>query len=77
MFGIIIKGFGNGMFKPNISPLIAKQIPQDTQHVATDKKSKSCCYRDDFTKETYLVAGRRVIIGPTETATRICHWFYM
>ncbi|KAF9735626.1 hypothetical protein PMIN02_005391 [Paraphaeosphaeria minitans] len=59
MFGLLIMGLGTGTFKPNISPLIAEQVPQDAPRVEVDKK------------------GRRVIVDPAETATRIYNWFYM
>ncbi|KAH7126966.1 peptide transporter PTR2-A [Dendryphion nanum] len=33
--GLVIMGIGTGAFKPNISPLIAEQIPQERMHVVT------------------------------------------
>jgi POT family proton-dependent oligopeptide transporter len=33
IIGLIIMGIGTGGFKPNISPLIAEQIPRETMHV--------------------------------------------
>ncbi|KAF1964681.1 oligopeptide transporter [Bimuria novae-zelandiae CBS 107.79] len=38
--GLLVMGLGTGMFKPNISPLIAEQIPQDAPRVEVDKKGQ-------------------------------------
>ena len=38
LVGLIIMGVGTGGFKPNISPLIAEQIPKEKMRVITDKK---------------------------------------
>ncbi|KAL5118540.1 hypothetical protein ACEQ8H_003555 [Pleosporales sp. CAS-2024a] len=35
VLGILIMGFGTGTFKPNISPLIAEQVPQEKMRVET------------------------------------------
>lgn len=40
MFGLLIMGLGTGTFKPNISPLIAEQIPQDAPRVEVNKKGE-------------------------------------
>lgn len=40
IIGLIIMGLGTGAFKPNISPLVAEQLPQDTMRVATTKKGE-------------------------------------
>jgi POT family proton-dependent oligopeptide transporter len=38
--GIIIMGLGTGGFKPNISPLVAEQIPREELHVKTLKNGE-------------------------------------
>jgi POT family proton-dependent oligopeptide transporter len=38
--GLIIMGIGTGAFKPNISPLIAEQIPQEVMRVEVNKKGE-------------------------------------
>lgn len=38
--GLIIMGLGTGGFKPNISPLIAEQIPRERMKVITTKKGE-------------------------------------
>lgn len=38
VIGVIIMGIGTGGFKPNISPLIAEQLPLTRMKVVTDKK---------------------------------------
>ncbi|KAF2422731.1 PTR2-domain-containing protein [Tothia fuscella] len=38
--GIIIMGIGTGGFKPNISPLVAEQIPNEKMHVKTLKSGE-------------------------------------
>lgn len=40
MIGLIVFGLGTGTFKPNISPLITEQIPQDAPRVEVDKKGE-------------------------------------
>ena len=40
MIGLIIMGIGTGGFKPNISPLVAEQIPHTTMRVITTKKGE-------------------------------------
>jgi len=40
MLGLIIMGAGTGGFKPNISPLVAEQMPIERMTVTTDKKGK-------------------------------------
>lgn len=40
IIGLIIMGLGTGTFKPNISPLIAEQIPQEKMQVETTKKGE-------------------------------------
>jgi POT family proton-dependent oligopeptide transporter len=40
MIGILIMGVGTGGFKPNISPLIAEQIPNEKIFVQTTKKGE-------------------------------------
>ena len=40
MIGLIILGIGTGGFKPNISPLVAEQLPHTTMRVATTKKGE-------------------------------------
>jgi len=40
VLGMIIMGMGTGGFKPNISPLVAEQIPQTTMRVITGKDGK-------------------------------------
>ncbi|KAF2023417.1 peptide transporter PTR2-A [Setomelanomma holmii] len=37
VLGILIMGLGTGTFKPNISPLIAEQVPQETMRVEEQK----------------------------------------
>jgi hypothetical protein len=37
VLGIIVMGLGTGMFKPNISPLIAEQVPLEKMRVETVK----------------------------------------
>lgn len=39
LIGLIIMGFGTGGFKPNISPLIAEQMPLERMVVRENKKS--------------------------------------
>ncbi len=38
--GLIVMGLGTGTFKPNISPLIAEQIPQERMRVETTSKGE-------------------------------------
>lgn len=38
--GILVMGLGTGCFKPNISPLVAEQIPQERMHVQTLKSGE-------------------------------------
>ncbi|KAH7346047.1 MFS peptide transporter-like protein Ptr2 [Pyrenochaeta sp. MPI-SDFR-AT-0127] len=38
--GLIIMGLGTGTFKPNISPLIAEQVPQERMRVETTAKGE-------------------------------------
>lgn len=38
--GLIIMGLGTGTFKPNISPLIAEQVPQERMRVETNAKGE-------------------------------------
>ncbi|KAF2396099.1 PTR2-domain-containing protein [Trichodelitschia bisporula] len=40
IIGIIIMGIGTGGFKPNISPLVAEQIPREKMHVKTLKSGE-------------------------------------
>ncbi|KAF2741240.1 PTR2-domain-containing protein [Polyplosphaeria fusca] len=40
IIGLIVMGLGTGTFKPNISPLIMEQIPQDTLRVEARKNGK-------------------------------------
>jgi proton-dependent oligopeptide transporter, POT family len=40
LIGLIIMGVGTGGFKPNISPLIAEQLPLTRMKVITDKKGE-------------------------------------
>ena len=40
LLGLIIMGVGTGGFKPNISPLVAEQLPHETMRVATTKKGE-------------------------------------
>ena len=40
VIGLIIMGFGTGGFKPNISPLVAEQLPHETMRVVTTKKGE-------------------------------------
>ncbi|KAF2257623.1 peptide transporter PTR2-A [Lojkania enalia] len=40
VIGLVIMGVGTGWFKPNISPLIAEQIPEQTMHVTTTKSGE-------------------------------------
>jgi len=40
ILGLIIMGAGTGGFKPNISPLVAEQMPIERMTVITDKKGK-------------------------------------
>ena len=40
ILGMIIMGVGTGGFKPNISPLVAEQIPHTTMRVVTGKNGK-------------------------------------
>jgi len=40
ILGLIIMGAGTGGFKPNISPLVAEQMPIERMTVTTDKKGK-------------------------------------
>jgi POT family proton-dependent oligopeptide transporter len=38
--GLIVMGLGTGTFKPNISPLIAEQVPQERMRVETTEKGE-------------------------------------
>ncbi|KAF2754448.1 MFS peptide transporter-like protein Ptr2 [Pseudovirgaria hyperparasitica] len=38
--GLVIMGLGTGCFKPNISPLVAEQIPYERMHVSTLKSGE-------------------------------------
>jgi len=40
VIGLIIMGLGTGGFKPNISPLVAEQIPREKMHVMTLKSGE-------------------------------------
>jgi POT family proton-dependent oligopeptide transporter len=40
VIGLIVMGIGTGGFKPNISPLIAEQIPQKVMRVKIDKRGE-------------------------------------
>ncbi|MCJ1329988.1 hypothetical protein MMC10_006669 [Thelotrema lepadinum] len=40
LVGLIIMGIGTGGFKPNISPLVAEQLPHTTMRVITTKKGE-------------------------------------
>lgn len=40
ILGLIIMGLGTGTFKPNISPLIAEQVPQERMRVETTAKGE-------------------------------------
>jgi len=40
IIGLLVMGLGTGTFKPNISPLIAEQIPQEKMRVETTKKGE-------------------------------------
>ncbi|KAF2109721.1 POT family-domain-containing protein [Lophiotrema nucula] len=40
VIGLLVMGLGTGTFKPNISPLIAEQIPQEKMRVETTKKGE-------------------------------------
>jgi proton-dependent oligopeptide transporter, POT family len=40
IIGLIIMGIGTGGFKPNISPLVAEQIPRERMHVKTLKSGE-------------------------------------
>lgn len=40
IIGILVMGLGTGTFKPNISPLIAEQIPMDAPRVKVNKKGE-------------------------------------
>ena len=40
IIGLIIMGVGTGGFKPNISPLIAEQLPNEQMRVITNKKGE-------------------------------------
>ncbi|KAF2271651.1 MFS peptide transporter-like protein Ptr2, partial [Westerdykella ornata] len=40
ILGLIFMGVGTGFFKPNISPLIAEQVPQEVMHVKTTEKGE-------------------------------------
>lgn len=40
LVGLIIMGVGTGGFKPNISPLIAEQIPAEKMRVTTNKNGE-------------------------------------
>ena len=44
LIGMIIMGIGTGGFKPNISPLIAEQLPHETMRVGTTKKGERVIY---------------------------------
>ena len=59
LIGLLIMGFGTGGFKPNISPLVAEQLPHDTMRVETTK------------------SGKRVIVDPAATYSRVYNWFYL
>ncbi|KAF1934679.1 MFS peptide transporter [Clathrospora elynae] len=61
VLGLFVMGLGTGTFKPNISPLIAEQIPQETMRVET---------------RTDKHGSKRVIVDPAVTTTRIYNWFY-
>jgi len=38
--GIVVMGFGTGFFKPNISPLVAEQIPKEKMYIKTLKSGE-------------------------------------
>ncbi|KAJ4377534.1 hypothetical protein N0V83_000359 [Neocucurbitaria cava] len=40
IIGLIVMGLGTGTFKPNISPLIAEQVPQERMRVETTAKGE-------------------------------------
>lgn len=39
IIGLVIMGLGTGMFKPNISPMVAEQMPMDRMYVRTNPKT--------------------------------------
>jgi POT family proton-dependent oligopeptide transporter len=61
VLGLLIMGLGTGTFKPNISPLIAEQVPQERMRVETRVTKKGT---------------EKVIVDPAVTTTRIYNWFY-
>lgn len=40
IIGVVIMGVGTGGFKPNISPLVAEQIPREKMHVKVTEKGE-------------------------------------
>jgi POT family proton-dependent oligopeptide transporter len=40
VIGLIIMGIGTGGFKPNISPMVAEQIPHERFYVRTEKSGE-------------------------------------
>lgn len=59
LIGMLVMGLGTGGFKPNISPLVAEQVPATRMRVTTDKN------------------GRKVIVDPAITYSRIYNYFYL
>jgi POT family proton-dependent oligopeptide transporter len=58
IIGLLIMGLGTGTFKPNISPLIVEQLPQEKLEVVE-------------------MDGKRVIVDPAITITRVYNYFYL
>jgi proton-dependent oligopeptide transporter, POT family len=62
IIGLIIMGIGTGGFKPNISPLVAEQVPNPKIHIREEKSM--------FSSKT-----ERVIVDPQVTILRVYNWF--
>jgi POT family proton-dependent oligopeptide transporter len=64
IIGLIIMGVGTGGFKPNISPLVAEQVPNPKIHIREQKGWFSSKIE-------------RVIVDPQVTILRVYNWFYL
>lgn len=61
IIGLIIMGVGTGGFKPNISPLVAEQVPNPKIHIREEKGW--------FSSKV-----ERVIVDPQVTILRVYNW---
>lgn len=50
LVGLIIMGVGTGGFKPNISPLVAEQLPNTVMHVETTKSGERVIHDPSVTQ---------------------------